>query len=326
MKIGLFVFLIFAVQTTGQTVDELTESLTKGIENDSLKVVRIYGWVTKNIVYDNHFIRNKIEGDTTLFQEPYNVVVRKKAVCSGYSKLIKTMCRQVGIESEIVYGWTTDYRGAFDQQEHAWNVVKINSQWYVLDATWGSSGSDAVKKYFLTDPSVFLENHYPHDPMWQLTDKPIGFDCFSKRKQCTDDKKIVFSYRDTIETWLKKDSLARMFDFGQRALRYFPNDVEAIRDMANAHSGEALIAYNAYFNMRQIALSKKKDADGRTEAIALIDKAEAHLLQAKELYERLTTFARKGQLTDAHFNRDLMAENLLRLAEERKTVVQIFKK
>lgn len=326
MKIALIIFLFFTVQTTGQTVDELTESLTKGIENDSLKVVRIYDWVTKNIVYDNHFIRNRIEGDTTLLQEPYNVVARKKAVCGGYSKLIKTMCRQVGIESEIVYGWTKDFRGVFDQQEHAWNVVKINNKWYVLDATWGASGADAAKKYFLTDPSVFLENHYPHDPMWQLTNPPIGFDCFSKRKQCADDKKNVFNYRDTIETWLKKDSLAKMFDFGQRALRYFPNDVEAIRDMANAHSGEALIAYNAYFDMRQAVLSKKKEAVSRKEAEALIDKADAHLRQAQELYERLTTFARKGQQTDAHFNRDLMAENLLRLAEERKTVAQIFKK
>ncbi len=325
MKIGLIIFLFFAVQTTGQTVDELTESLTKGIENDSLKVVNIYDWVTKNIVYDNRFIRNRVEGDTTLLQEPYNVVARKKAVCSGYSKLIKTMCRQVGIESEIVYGWTKDFRGAFDQQEHAWNVVKIKKEWYLLDATWGASGADAVKKYFLTDPSVFLENHYPHDPMWQLTDNPIGFDCFSKRKQCVDDKKIGFSYRDTIEAWSKKDSLSKMFDFGQRALRYFPNDVEAIRDMANAHSGEALIAYNFYFNIRQAVLSKN-EAVSRKDALALIDKAEAHLLQAQELYERLTTFARKGQLTDAHFNRDLMAENLRRLAEERKTVAQIFKK
>ncbi len=326
MKTGLIIFFFFAVQATGQTVDELTESLTKGIESDSLKVVRIYDWVTKNIVYDNHFIRNRVEGDTMLLQEPYNVVPRKKAVCSGYSKLIKTMCRQVGIQSEIVYGWTKDYRGAFDQQEHAWNVVKINENWYVLDATWGASGSDVVKKYFLTDPSVFLENHFPHDPMWQLTDKPIGFDCFSKRKQCFDDEKIVFNYRDTIEAWLEKDSLARMFDFGQRALRFFPNDVEAIRDMANAHSGEALIAYNGYFKIREAALLKKKEVVGRKEALALIDKAESHLLQAQELYQRLTTFARKGQLTDAHFNRDLMAENLLRLAEERKSIAQIFRK
>ena len=326
MKYGLLIFLFFAVQTTGQTVDELTESLTKGIENDSLKVVRIYDWVTKNITYDNAFLKKRIEGDTTLLQEPYNVVARKKAVCSGYSKLIKTMCRQVGIQAEVVFGWTKDYRGAFDAQEHAWNVVKINGEWYVLDATWGASGSDAVKKYLFTPPSVFMENHYPHDPMWQLSDKPLGFDCFTKDKKCYDDGKIVFNYRDTIAAWQNKDSLARMFDFGQRALRYFPNDVEAIRDMANAHSGEALMAYNAYFNIRQAVISKKKDTETQKEAIALIDKAEAHLRQALELYKRLTTFARKGQTTDAHFNRDLMEENLLRLAEERKTLGQIYKK
>ena len=324
MKSGFLIFLFFAVQTTGQTVSEITESLTYGIENDSLKVVRIYDWVVKNITYDHAFLRKRIEGDTTLLQEPYNVVARKKAVCSGYSKLIKTMCRQVGIEAEVVFGWTKDYRGSFDSQEHAWNVVKINGQWYVLDATWGASGGDAVKNYFLTPPSVFMENHYPHDPMWQLSDKPLGFDCFTKDKKCFDAETTVFNYRDTIAVWQNKDSLAKMFDFGQRALRFFPNDVEAIRDMANAHSGEALAAYNAYFNIRQAVISKKNNAPERKEALALLDKAEAHLRQALELYQRLTTFARKGQMTDAHFNRDLMEENLLRLAEERKILGQIF--
>ncbi len=325
MKFGLIIFLFIAVQTTGQTVEELTESLTKGLAHDSIKVVRIYEWVTKNIVYDQRFIRSRVEGDTALLQEPYNVISRKKAVCIGYSKLIKSMCRQVDIESEIVFGWTKDYRGAFESLEHAWNVVKINKKWYILDATWGASSPPAARQYFLPTPSVFLENHYPHDPMWQLSDKPIGFDCFAKGKKCFDEDKTIFNYQDTIEIWLKKDTLARMFDFGQRALRYFPYDVEAIRDMANAHSGEAMIAYNAYFNMREAALSKKKDAVGRYEALTFIDKAESHLKQAQELYQRLTTFARKGQMTDAHFNRDLMAENLLRLAEERKSMGQIFK-
>ena len=177
MKNGIFIFLFFTVQLTAQTVGELTDSLIYGVDNDSLKVVRIYEWVTKNIAYDHRFMRNRVEGDTALLQEPYNVIVRKKAICIGYAKLMKTMCRQACIQAVIVDGFTKTHN-AIDSEEHAWNAAKINGQWYLMDATWDAGVSIVLRKYFLSTPSVFLENHYPHDPMWQLMNEPINFECF----------------------------------------------------------------------------------------------------------------------------------------------------
>lgn len=155
MKNGFIVLLFFTFTSIGQTVDDITKSLTQGISNDSLKVVRIYDWVTKNISYEQRFLRNRVEGDTILYQEPYNVVVRKKAICMGYAKLVKAMCSEVGIASEIVTGLTKDIHNQLDKEEHAWNAVKINGEWYLLDATWGASSYERAQKYFLPPPQYF---------------------------------------------------------------------------------------------------------------------------------------------------------------------------
>ena len=55
----------------------------------------------------------------------------------------------------------------------------IDSNWYLLDATWASgylsfSGSTFIKDhndyYFLTPPKYFIKDHYPDDIKWTLLD------------------------------------------------------------------------------------------------------------------------------------------------------------
>ena len=82
----------------------LTLDITANLSSDSLKLVAIYKWITSNIVYDNSF-RRRIEGDTTLTQEPYNVIKFKKAVCIGYSKLVRAMCQELGIPCMVIEGF-----------------------------------------------------------------------------------------------------------------------------------------------------------------------------------------------------------------------------
>ena len=61
------------------------------------------------------------------------------AVCDGYSLAIEYMCQQCGIEVAFnagMAGSDPDNAGG-----HAWNVVKINGEWYELDSTWDDLGS-----------------------------------------------------------------------------------------------------------------------------------------------------------------------------------------
>ncbi len=63
----------------------------------------------------------------------YGVFVNKKAVCAGYAKAMQYLLNLCGIECTYVTSAT-----------HAWNLIKLEGDYYHLDVTWGD-GSDTKK-------------------------------------------------------------------------------------------------------------------------------------------------------------------------------------
>ena len=58
----------------------------------------------------------------------YGVFVNKKAVCAGYAKATQYLMNLMGIECVYV-----------TNGKHAWNVIKLEGDYYHLDTTWGDS-------------------------------------------------------------------------------------------------------------------------------------------------------------------------------------------
>lgn len=57
----------------------------------------------------------------------YSVLVRKRAVCEGYTMAYRYLLWKAGIESEEVLS---------DAMNHCWNYVFIGGNWYHVDVTW----------------------------------------------------------------------------------------------------------------------------------------------------------------------------------------------
>ena len=102
-------------------------------------------------------------------------------VCEGYASAFKLVCDELGIPCLLVigYGWASNAWG-----QHAWNMVKLDGQWYAVDATYddptGSNASGPVsgnerREYFLvgaktvTDGYYFSDTHYPNGEKLQGT-------------------------------------------------------------------------------------------------------------------------------------------------------------
>lgn len=168
------------------SVSKLADSLTRPFTNDNEKARAIYRWITDNIRYDC-----KAYHDPLKRTDDYEEVLKKrKAVCSGYASLYKVLCDFAGLDCEIVNGYARfSYQRIGEERiedNHAWNAVKIDGKWQLVDVTWGSGYTDErVRKftkkyseqYFLTDPRQFVLTHFPADKKWQLLDRPV-----SKRK------------------------------------------------------------------------------------------------------------------------------------------------
>ncbi len=92
----------------------------------------------------------------------YGVFVKRKAVCAGYAMAMQYILNKLGIECLYVKGDTP--RGY-----HAWNILKLEGEYYLMDATWGDS-SDTDKKqsqegvgynYFCVNDEIAKVDHTP---------------------------------------------------------------------------------------------------------------------------------------------------------------------
>lgn len=163
-------------------LDSLCRYLIGPAKNDLEKTRCIYQWIIRNITYDHKAFK---KGNKRVNRNIDDILKRKKAICWGYASLFKAMCAEVDLPCEIIsgYGRTSLIEKVdLERPNHAWNSVKIDSSWFLLDATWdsGVQGKESDFKnqfgysYFLTPPPYFIVNHLPADPDWQLLECPIS--------------------------------------------------------------------------------------------------------------------------------------------------------
>ena len=74
--------------------------------------------------------------------------------------------------------------------DHEYNIIKLDNKYYPIDCTWGSGtveGNKFTKNinefYFLTDPELLINTHFPANDKWQLTKKKYTLQEFLKWPQ-----------------------------------------------------------------------------------------------------------------------------------------------
>jgi Transglutaminase-like superfamily len=209
------------------------------------KMRAIYVWVSQNIQYDKSFDLTSpfTTVDVVATQDADRVLAARKGVCMGYSQLFVALAQAAGLKAEMVEGIIKQRDGTIPRMGHAWVAVRLRkkgeknekteTQWYLCDPTWASpptkSGYGTINEdYFLVEPEDFIKDHMPIDPMWQLVEKPVTVDIFSKesddkiKKYVSKSSKNPFLFQDTINRFLKMDTLKRLEKSTWRMLHYNP--------------------------------------------------------------------------------------------------------
>lgn len=158
---------------------QIAFALTKDLHSDTEKARAIYIWITHNISYDYQMLENlpKYTGS----KDFVNYVLKKRSgVCQHYADLFLDMTKSVGLDSFIISGYTRNYKGEISDSGHAWNAIKIDSEYYFIDTTWSAGYIKEDRyvrhfsdKYFLIKPENFIKTHIPFDPIWQFLPNPI---------------------------------------------------------------------------------------------------------------------------------------------------------
>ena len=167
--------LAASVDYSGSSVEELAKILSPLATTEAEKARLIYSWITQHIGYDVQALQRDRR---TLDLSTQGVLTTRMTICSGYANLYQSLAKAMGLKSVIIegYGKGPSYLVGQDNDiNHAWNGVKIDGTWYLLDATWGAgsvNNDQFVAKfnphYFATPPDQLIYSHFPAESQWQL--------------------------------------------------------------------------------------------------------------------------------------------------------------
>lgn len=140
-------------------IEEIKNNIIRNLSgNNYKKIMTIHDYIIDNIEYDSTY---EALGTYSL----YGAFIGKTCVCEGYAKSLKYLANSINIECEIMQGTATNSTGK--TESHAWNCIKLDGNWYLMDTTWddpiivgnGYKVNVFKYKYFLKGSQSFEKDH-----------------------------------------------------------------------------------------------------------------------------------------------------------------------
>jgi len=161
----------------------LAEYINENSENDFERVKKAHDWVALNIRYDT---QSYFSGRYAS-QNVDAVIKRGNAVCAGYADVLKYILDFLEIDNKIVSGYARGHGSNMWNNSntisvnHAWNMVTIYGEKYLIDSTWNAGSLNGTSfrasyktAYLFASPVVFIHKHFPSYSEDQLLDKPLS--------------------------------------------------------------------------------------------------------------------------------------------------------
>ena len=111
--------------------DLLGEIITEEM-SDYEKELAVHDWMIAWAEYDQAALSSLPGAQPTPDSDnPYGFFTGRAAICTGYTSTFQLLMDLLDIECVTVEG--TAYNGT---EDHAWNMVRLDGDWYCVDVTW----------------------------------------------------------------------------------------------------------------------------------------------------------------------------------------------
>lgn len=150
-------------------VDERLDAILKLAANEHEKAWLVYQLVTRHFRHDSNLASRIGDPGKHSLDALYQ---QGGGSCAVYADVIHRLLARAGFEVKTVYGTVKASSGSARRGlsvNHVWNAVKIDGQWRVIDATWGSGyvgpqgfQSELTDLFFLMPPELAVLSHFDH--------------------------------------------------------------------------------------------------------------------------------------------------------------------
>ena len=228
-------------------------AIKNNLNSQESQAFLIYCWLAKNLSYYT---------GSTPDNTPLGALQKRITQCSGYSRLYKELLKIFKIKSVLAHGIGRTYNldPRPKTENHEWNAIKLNGEYYLCEVTWGAGkveNNKFVKNYstfyFCCPPEIFIMSHYPSKDLskWMLLDKKIS--------------------QDQFENILYKDKYFYHYGFSDI------QPSQGIIKLTNQNSIE--IKFENYSQIKKLRLSCKVFVENRIlENVSYIEKFEDYFL------------------------------------------------
>ena len=149
-----------------EVIDKMEEIVSEVITDDMTdyeKELAIHDYIVSNYKYDyENYISDTLPDESFT---PYGLLVKGTGVCQAYAEVTKLLLNKVGIECDVVVGTSRD-------EDHAWNILKLDDEYYMLDVTWNDPTPDEEGYvdygYFNLTQEQFLQDHSWDTSKWPV--------------------------------------------------------------------------------------------------------------------------------------------------------------
>lgn len=126
----------------------------------------LHDWMLDWAEYDPGALSSGPIGDPIPHNDnPYGFLTGRKGICLGYASTFHLLMELCGVECLTVEG--SSHGGADD---HAWNLVKLEEEWYAVDVTWDDPVASfeipvsMAHMYFNVTSDFLRQNDHSWDP------------------------------------------------------------------------------------------------------------------------------------------------------------------
>jgi hypothetical protein len=201
-----------------ESTSKLALELTANKTSDKEKFDALFHWVASTITYDFNKA-SKVDGNTQA--NLTDIVLTEKAICIDYAQLMDSLCFYAGLASVSVTGMTKGKGFSVGDpvffDDHAWNAVRLDGEWFVYDVTWAA----VSETYRYTRFSIWitgLQNKLyskSRTKKYRITfekQSPNAIQCEVSKEQ---QDSVLFTYQANIKA----------FEWGAQVLSYIPKRV-----------------------------------------------------------------------------------------------------